>query len=50
MFTYSPNAKKGIVTLEKAKKNYEEDIKEQMCAIYICMAVCKSKGISANSQ
>ena len=22
MFTYSPNAKKGIVTLEKAKKNY----------------------------
>ena len=41
LFTYAPNAKKGSVWLEKAKKN-EEDI------IYIYVAVCKSKGVSAN--
>ena len=41
LFIYTPNAKKGSVWLEKAKKN-EEDL------THIYVAVCKSKGISAN--
>ena len=47
LFIYTPNAKKGSVWLEKAKKN-EEDIKKQICGTYIYVVVCKSKGISAN--
>ena len=41
LIIYTPNAKRGSVWLEKAKKN-EEDI------IHIYVAVCNSKGISAN--